>query len=253
MVRLILILLLLNMFYFGWNATQGTSTANVGAKSVLHEQSRNIGSLQLLGEVSKIESDESMASVEREVELIESAVIDELPEESAATQFANPQCIQLVEGVASDLVDSLEKTLVDLGFSVRFTTEKKDLDPHYWVIYPPMEGFAAAKALYNQLLSAGFDSFVIPSGQQRNGVSLGLFNDQQTALEKAKEIAALNFTSSEPVILRHERIERREFAYIPVADDDNAAQVSDQLTNLELKHAGPQNCPEFAEIISEAE
>ena len=253
MVRLILILVLLNMIYFGWNATQGPLTSNVATKSVLREQTQTIGSLQLLNEVNQVKSDEIVSNLEGEVGSTESDVIEEFSEEPSSNQFATPQCIKLFEGLEPDAVVSLENQLVDVGISVRFTTEKKVLEPHYWLIYPPLNEFSAAKALYNQLLSAGFDSFVIPSGEQRNGVSLGLFNDRQTAMGKAEEIKALNFTASEPVILRHPRSDQRQFAHIPVADGSNAVLISDQLTILELEHSDPQNCPEFTENISEAE
>ncbi|WP_339806878.1 SPOR domain-containing protein [uncultured Marinobacter sp.] len=56
-----------------------------------------------------------------------------------------------------------------------------ELDAFYWVLVPPYESRQVAIAASRELSARDIESYVIPSGEQENGISLGLFRSRESA------------------------------------------------------------------------
>ncbi|WP_372956480.1 SPOR domain-containing protein [Marinobacter sp.] len=67
-----------------------------------------------------------------------------------------------------------------LGFrGLRERTE--ELEPFHWVIIPPLPSRDEAVAMHRELVSAGIEAYVVPSGERENAISLGLFRSLESA------------------------------------------------------------------------
>lgn len=55
------------------------------------------------------------------------------------------------------------------------------LSPFHWVVVPPLASRQAALARYRQLQERNIESYVVTTGEQENGISLGLFRTREAA------------------------------------------------------------------------
>jgi cell division septation protein DedD len=63
----------------------------------------------------------------------------------------------------------------------------------YWVLVPPQASRAAAREVAAQLKAKGLEYWIIPSGELRNAISLGLFSGQDNADDFAKQMRGKGF------------------------------------------------------------
>lgn len=65
----------------------------------------------------------------------------------------------------------------------------------HWVYLPAFDSRAAARVAMNKLKKRGVaDSYIVPSGEERNAVSLGVFAERDRAERRAAEISSLGYT-----------------------------------------------------------
>lgn len=68
------------------------------------------------------------------------------------------------------------------GVEYRGLTRKEEaLEPFHWVIVPPLGSRDAALERYRELAAMGIEAYVVPSGEQENAISLGLFRSRRSA------------------------------------------------------------------------
>lgn len=66
----------------------------------------------------------------------------------------------------------------------------------YWVYLSPEISKKEALRRLHELQAKGIDSYVIPKGELANGISFGLFNQQQGAVARQKEVKLLGYDAS---------------------------------------------------------
>src|SRR5690606_11007254 len=91
----------------------------------------------------------------------------------------------------------------------------------YWLYVPPQATPAQSKEMLNTLLSNHIDSYLITEGSLRFGLSAGLFQDENNAVQLQERIRQLNI----PVRLRELTRAKREH-WVQVAKQGS---VSDSL------------------------
>lgn len=70
------------------------------------------------------------------------------------------------------------------------------LEPFHWVIVPPLPSREDAQALYRELVDAGIEAYVVPSGENENAISLGLFRSRASAERILSERQAENIDAT---------------------------------------------------------
>lgn len=72
----------------------------------------------------------------------------------------------------------------------------------YWVHFPAEASRDAARRRLAQLQSRGVDSYMIPKGELKNGISLGVFSQKKSANAKVAELKAMGYEPEVRVIDR---------------------------------------------------
>lgn len=68
----------------------------------------------------------------------------------------------------------------------------ESLEPFHWVIIPPLPSREKAMTRYRELVQAGIEAYVVPSGERENAISLGLFRSRQSAEQVLRQRQAEN-------------------------------------------------------------
>ena len=96
-------------------------------------------------------------------------------------------CVRLgwieTEERAQRLVDH-QPLAGDVGFTVEET--ERELDPLHWVLIPPQPE-AVALRQFRDIQRQGIDSYLVTEGENRNGISLGLFESRESAISVLEE------------------------------------------------------------------
>ncbi|SET94699.1 hypothetical protein SAMN04487962_1585 [Marinobacter segnicrescens] len=72
----------------------------------------------------------------------------------------------------------------------------EELEPFHWVIIPPLPSRDEAMALYRELVNKGIEAYVVPSGENENAISLGLFRSRVSAERILSERQAENIDAT---------------------------------------------------------
>ena len=68
------------------------------------------------------------------------------------------------------------------------------VDKSYWVLIPPLADRAEARAVVERLKATGFqDLWLVPRGEMRNAISLGLYSRRDAAYSHAENLRAKGF------------------------------------------------------------
>nr|WP_284048213.1 hypothetical protein [Marinobacter sp. ATCH36] len=125
------------------------------------------------------------------------------------------------------------------GTAYEIREEERELSPLHWVIVPPQpEG--RALALFRDLQRRGIDSYLIRRGENRNAISLGLFESKQAAEAVLEEKKRQNLNA----ILAN--FPRNQISYALVFEDELVpdsgsveAAESDYASNFDLVEIKP--------------
>ena len=156
---LLFAVLLLNMAYFAW-LKQLEVAGEVGAVA---EPVTDVKALRLLSE-GEIKNTPVVAVLERD----------------------DSGC--WLVGPFQDLVAAnvIKERLLNLSLTIKFISQKVQVDKEYWVYIPPLPDRASAINLLRELQSKGVDSFVVSEGKYKHSISLGVFREK----ERADRVAA---------------------------------------------------------------
>lgn len=101
-----------------------------------------------------------------------------------------------VAGPFADEIDArhLQARSQALGFSGRLSVVEisSDEPAEFWVYVPPRASREAALRTLRELQNRKFDSYIITQGELAEGVSLGLFRNQERAYGLQKSVAAFD-------------------------------------------------------------
>lgn len=97
-------------------------------------------------------------------------------------------CVHLGWFESADAARSAYQSLGSPGMAYEVREEERELSPLHWVIIPPQPD-ERALALFRDLQRRGIDSYLVRQGENKNAISLGLFESRQaaeTVLEEKK-------------------------------------------------------------------
>lgn len=109
-----------------------------------------------------------------------------------------------VAGPFADRIDGrhLQARATALGFnaSLNEVTVKSDTPTEYWVYVPPRPSREQALSTLRELQKRNFDSYIITQGDLREGVSLGLFRNKDSAYTLQKNVTAVGIETEVKVV-----------------------------------------------------
>jgi len=162
----IVLLILANLAYLGWNQTHSSQARQVLVRSPSEVADQT---LQLLSEVP---------------------VPAEIPIETLGS------CISLGVFNTTEESDFLVSALLERGMEARVELLPTEGNARYRVYMPPFNSDTAARQTLADLQSSGFDSFIITTGDLNGGISLGLFAEEDRALGLQEDLASRGFPTS---------------------------------------------------------
>lgn len=108
-------------------------------------------------------------------------------EVGAATEQSGPSCARLgwIESAerARRLVDN-QPLAQEAGFTVEEV--ERELPPLHWVLIPPQPEDVALRQ-FRDIQRQGIDSYLVTEGENRNAISLGLFESRESAISVLEE------------------------------------------------------------------
>lgn len=225
MRNLFLLLLLANLGLLGWQ--RWISPQAPGTDSIVIEQRSELPRLVLAEEVIEEEEKEvpqaadvtesaaEVAEEKDEADETEEAEMAELAEESGDERLPEAPAVPVDEAPvsAATIPDESAERCVSIG-PFRDLTETTQAmtamraaghEPRqrltegevwigHWVFLPAFESRSDARTVLNRLKNSGIaDSYIVPSGEERNAVSLGVFAERDRARRRVAEISALGY------------------------------------------------------------
>jgi hypothetical protein len=118
------------------------------------------------------------------------------PEEPETAGVPLPACFSLGPIASEREARGLKIELAEVGLEVRIRSERVIEPERYWVMVPPSASVEAGRALVVELRAKGIeDLWLVPTGQDRNAISLGLFGARVNAERQQARLERLGFTT----------------------------------------------------------
>ena len=212
----LLLLLILNLFYYVWHQQQAPiKTVEVAPLEQYQARQQDI---RLLSEAPEAE------------------VSSALPDNSSLDESS---CMFLGGFETSAEADTLRQRLVglDIESSVQSFAAAAELD--YWLYLPPLASREASLRQLKELQARQIDSFIIAEGDLSNGISLGIFPRYESAVSVMTRLTDAGYEPS----LRKLPRDRRSFwvrvtpASLRLVDESLLARLAESFQGLghELK------------------
>jgi len=114
---------------------------------------------------------------------------EESESEPAIAAPKEVNCVRLGPFESRAEMDSLQVEVKDRFELVQIRETKSIADKGYWVFMPPFPTRAAAESATKKMTEAGASEFyIVPDGQSRNAVSLGIYVDREWAEKRRGEL-----------------------------------------------------------------
>lgn len=142
------------------------------------------------GVVGVADESEAMASSVDQplLQLASERIEPELPMPAPQVKFV-PHCYAVVE-LDKALFDQLVVRMSEAEIPIQSEPQKRDEVESYWVYAPAQETLHEARALYEEMVGMRVkDLYVIEAGKNRNTISLGLYSQHASALERLEWFA----------------------------------------------------------------
>lgn len=149
----LLLLIVLNVFYYVWHQQQMPLAMSPSVESNLTSGQK----IRLLGESGSL-PDRKTAIAEGEM------------------------CLYLGGLDTEPLLKSIEQRLLSLDIATEFVISEKPDAVEYWVYLPPLVSRQAALRQLRELQARQIDSYIISQGDLANGISLGIFSKYDSAV-----------------------------------------------------------------------
>lgn len=170
----IILLILANLVYLGWNLTHPSASRPVLVRAPSSQAGQ---ALQLLSEV---------------------------PIQESIEQTEPGTCISLGVFNNTEESDFLVSALLERGLEAKGELLPSAESVNYRVYMPPFNSDTAARQALGELQSNNFESFLINSGDLAGGISLGLFSQEALALGLQESLAGQGFPTSIQEVLTSE-------------------------------------------------
>lgn len=168
-------------------------------------------------------------------------LISEVPKLQEQSNGAEQQDVQvemmLLGGfVDKQLAEKLLQRLVSLDIQSNITVLESQVDLEYWVYLAPLASSQAAVRLLKEMQASQIDGYLITKGELANGVSLGMFAREDSALSVVERLKEAGYEPSVRTIERTQRL-----YWVIVAEKSRRLVGQDLLKRLmqdfnEMKH-----------------
>ena len=211
MKQLFFLLLFLNVVYFFWGQTAIKKNVVIDYQKPLYENTQ----LEKLELISK----EELSRMSNKKPAIASEI-------DKATMEAPSECYRVgnfeTEQDANDLLNELS------GLDGRMQLIPFIVSKEYWVVYPSNGDWSQSLQNLKQLKAKGLtDIWLVPKGEYKGLISLGLFKMAERAKDRLKKLAKKQ--------IKAEIINRERFHYgVKVEINGSKAKIQDELDRLEV-------------------
>lgn len=150
------------------------------------DRSRVVASGQTLPRVSTLKVDAHQEAPLSEDPVAVPEAIPESEKAPVAVTLASvpvpaaPICVRLGWFDTADGAREAYRALGSPGSSLMVEERERALEPLHWIIVPPQPEEQALR-LFNDLQRRGIDSYLVTRGENRNAISLGLFQSRAAA------------------------------------------------------------------------
>lgn len=242
------LLLLSNLIVAGWSYWQLAPNRPIQEGPV--ENSAQ-GRLRLLSEMTP---QERLPVRETEDMLLpapplvtESVVTDLSPsetdlEETHTTIGPTFSCLRIVTTSKPPDFEAISEKAVGLDIKLLNSGEEMVERQSYWVYIPPYESANAVRKAASLLAKAKVRDFlVVRSGEYKNGVSLGLFSQQERADKRLKQIVELKLAIRQPAIQPRSTMVRTYWILVHTSGDGH--QTLQPLLEADGFQVASVDCP----------
>lgn len=155
---------------------------------------------------------------------IESVRVEPSQPQPAARSLAVNEPLCTLVGAFKKLLKAeyFVERLQSLGLNAEVKNVVVNSEPGYWLHLPPEKSRKDALRRLSELQRRGVDSYVIPSGNLANGISLGMFSNKQRA---EAMLASVGSQGYKPEIVNVPREQKEIWAFLPQGE---AAKLSDE-------------------------
>lgn len=184
-----IILLLLNLGFFGWQYTAHGD--NPISDSLSAAMGNDKGELQLLSELKEedklrlYKNPEKVKQIAGGMEGEMKADADTTPTHEESAVEKPKVCYQVGPFPSSQSRASFITKVESLGYQANKQWDATDETVRYWVYIPPLSSKAEARSIVASLQRKGIkDVAIVSSGEYKNAISLGLFSSKEYARER---------------------------------------------------------------------
>lgn len=200
------LIILLNLGYFGWS--QIRQAESLGA--VRSEQSLFVPAeepLILLSERSPMPEPipEYEAALAESLPQVSTITAQEAASEVAPTQVLQrqPRCYVVAGFDDQNEADTFIAVISAMGVVGRQDVQQEQISSTWWVHLPPFKSQIEAQNVIDELVAKGIDNFYMRTGALAGGISLGVYSREQAATTAQSELSSRGYNASIKEIPRY--------------------------------------------------
>ncbi|WP_163835748.1 hypothetical protein [Spartinivicinus ruber] len=183
-------LVIANLIVAGYHWHQGNQTTPTKDTSLPTHASSKVASLTLLAE-SNLKP--RKRKNDNPTDAGSAADINTATGNSIADKEKGQFCASIGPITESKILKQIEQRFLAIGIKPARNNVQVNTEPDYWVYIKPLISRRAALRKLKELKAQGRDSFIITDGELKNGLSLGLFTKQSSALNLQNEMASAGY------------------------------------------------------------
>lgn len=128
-----------------------------------------------------------------------------------------------------------------LGYQSTLRNMVTGVESDSWVYIPPLSNRQQSLQLLNELKGRGFDGYILTQGEMSEGISLGLFNNEQAAENLNNKVRQLGYGSMIKRVDRGVKAIWLEFAQVEKLTQTVRARITGTEKQLNWKLTGCSN------------
>ncbi|MCX4026310.1 hypothetical protein H0A36_21085 [Endozoicomonas sp. SM1973] len=185
-----------NLIVAGYYWHQGNQTAPVKGASLSVKASSKVASLTLLAESElKPRQRPQNSPSTKNATGVNTATGNSITNKG---EF----CASIGPIAEAKILKQIEQRFLAIGIKPIRKKTQVNTEPDYWVYIKPLISRRSALRKLKELKAQGRDSFIITDGELKNGLSLGLFTKQSSALNLQNEMISAGYDVAVKVVER---------------------------------------------------
>ena len=101
-------------------------------------------------------------------------------------------------------IEDLRQRLLAIGVNGKILKRELKAEQEFWVFLPPLSSRAATLRLLKELQARKFDGFLIAQGELANGISLGIFSQENSANMVLERLRVAGYQAQVRKIMRNQ-------------------------------------------------